>query len=86
MARCDTCGNDYDKTFTITTADDERKTFDSFECAIQAVAPRCRHCGCTIIGHGVEADGTIFCCAHCAGESGVTTLADRSEHAPSPKR
>jgi hypothetical protein len=29
-------------------------TFDSFECAIQALAPTCPHCGNRIIGHGVE--------------------------------
>jgi Rieske Fe-S protein len=46
-------------------------TFDSFECAIQAMAPICRHCGCLIIGHGMEADGKIFCCAHCARTAGV---------------
>jgi hypothetical protein len=32
-------------------------TFDSFECAIQALAPTCEHCGCRILGHGVEAHG-----------------------------
>src|SRR5438034_1071911 len=43
------------------------RTFDSFECAIHAVAaPACEHCGCRIIGHGVEADGRMFCCANCA--------------------
>ena len=30
------------------------------------------------IGCGVEADGSIFCCAHCAREEGVTALADRA--------
>jgi hypothetical protein len=42
-------------------------TFDSFECAITALAPTCAHCGCRVIGHGVEiGTGEIFCCAHCA--------------------
>src|SRR3712207_6983387 len=50
-------------------------TFDSFECAIHMLAPTCEHCGCRIIGHGVEADGRIFCCAHCAQHAGV----ERSE-------
>jgi hypothetical protein len=44
-------------------------TFDSFECAIEGMAPRCMHCGVRIIGHGVEARGQHFCCAHCAGQS-----------------
>ena len=52
-------------------------TFDSFECAIQALAPTCPHCGNRIIGHGVEQDGTIFCCVHCAKKEGVTGLRDR---------
>ena len=78
MARCDMCGNEYDKTFQVTTADGQTRTFDSFECAIHAVAPECEHCGCRIIGHGVESDGRMFCCAHCAEESGVTGLADRA--------
>lgn len=53
MARCETCGNDYDKAFEITAAG-ESHIFDSFECAIQAMAPECAHCGCKIIGHGIE--------------------------------
>jgi hypothetical protein len=38
MARCDQCGNDYDKSFEVTMAG-RTMTFDSFECAIQALAP-----------------------------------------------
>jgi hypothetical protein len=49
----------------------EVDTFDSFECAIQALAPSCDHCGCKIIGHGMEADGVVYCCAHCAAERGI---------------
>ena len=77
MAICDMCGNDYDGAMQI-TVDGKTHTFDSFECAIHAVAPRCSHCGCTILGHGLQADGNVFCCAHCARESGVESLADRA--------
>jgi len=77
MAACEVCGNDYDKAFAVTRGD-ETHHFDSFECAIQALAPTCDHCNCRIIGHGVEADGTIFCCAHCAAQEGVGTLVDRT--------
>ncbi len=77
MAVCETCGNDYDKSFEISVAG-ATHVFDSFECAIHALAPTCPHCGCRVIGHGVEADGRIFCCAHCAGESGVPELKDRA--------
>ncbi|WP_028477649.1 hypothetical protein [Nocardia sp. CNY236] len=75
MATCDTCGNEYDKTFTI-TSDGRSATFDSFECAINALAPVCLHCSCRILGHGVEASGSFFCCAHCAHEEGHMTLVD----------
>jgi hypothetical protein len=77
MARCDVCGNDYDKSFTVTKGG-KTQTFDAFECAIQAFAPRCAHCGCPIIGHGVEKDGTIYCCVHCAQHEGVKGLKDRA--------
>jgi len=29
-------------------------------------------------GHGVEAGGRMFCCAHCARESGATGVVDRA--------
>jgi hypothetical protein len=77
MAKCDQCGNDYDKSFEITMRG-QTHTFDSFECAIQSLAPVCPHCGCKIIGHGVEEGGAIYCCAHCAGKSGATGVSDRA--------
>ena len=45
MAVCETCGNDYDKAFQVRTSKGESHTFDSFECAIQMLAPTCAHCG-----------------------------------------
>ena len=76
MAKCDVCGNDYDKAFTV-TMQGKTHTFDSFECAIQKLAPTCRRCGCRIIGHGAEAAGQFYCCAHCAHQSGVKGVDDR---------
>ncbi len=76
MAQCEVCGNEYDKSFEVTVGG-ESHTFDSFECAIHALAPTCGHCGVRIIGHGVEEDGRIFCCAHCAEQEGVGGLTDR---------
>lgn len=78
MARCETCGNDYDKSFEVLLAG-KTHVFDSFECAITALAPTCLHCNCRVIGHGVEQDGKIFCCAHCAKQSGVKDLKDRTD-------
>lgn len=76
MATCEVCGNDYDRSFEVVMAG-EAHVFDSFECAIHALAPKCEHCGCRIVGHGVQAGDSIYCCAHCAEHSGETGLQDR---------
>jgi hypothetical protein len=76
--KCDTCGNEYDKAFRVSTHSGDTWTFDSFECAIHLLAPKCGHCGCRIVGHGVESGGAMFCCAHCAGQKGETDLKDRA--------
>jgi Rieske Fe-S protein len=77
VATYEVCGNEYDKTFEVRRAG-ETHVFDSFECAIHALAPVCEHCGCRVIGHGVEADERIFCCVNCAAQAGVAGLADRA--------
>ena len=77
MATCDVCGNDYDRPLEITQGG-KSGVYDSFECAIHALAPKCAHCGCRIIGHGLQAGEAIYCCAHCAQEEGATGLTDRA--------
>jgi hypothetical protein len=77
MAICETCGNDYDKALQI-VKEGQSHSFDSFECAIHALAPICAVCGTRIVGHGLEKGGAIFCCAHCAGAKGATELRDRA--------
>jgi hypothetical protein len=77
MATCEVCGNDYDGAMTV-EKDGASHVFDSFECAIHALAPTCDHCGCRIIGHGIQAGDRMFCCAHCASRSGVEGVADRA--------
>jgi hypothetical protein len=77
MAKCEVCGNNYDKSFEVIVAG-KTHVFDSFECAIHALAPNGPHCGCRVIGHGVEEDGQIFCCVHCARADGSTELRDRA--------
>jgi hypothetical protein len=76
MAQCQRCGNDYDKTFDV-IMNNKKHSFDCFECAIHDLAPQCLHCGCKIIGHGVENGGKFYCCAHCAKCAGVEGMADR---------
>ncbi len=77
MAQCEVCGNDYYLSFEVITQGN-RHVFDSFECAIQKLAPVCEHCGVRVVGHGVEANNAIYCCAHCARQEGVEGLADRA--------
>jgi len=77
-ATCEVCGNTYDKCFEVRMGG-ETHVFDSFECAIHALAPTCAHCGCRIIGHGMETADALYCCAHCASQHGVHNLEDRVE-------
>lgn len=76
MGTCIVCGNDYDRSFKV-MAQGETYEFDSFECAIHKLAPICAHCKCKVIGHGVQAGETIYCCAHCAKAMGHEGLEDR---------
>jgi hypothetical protein len=78
MARCATCGNDYDKAFEVHT-DGRTYTFDCFECAVHMLAPACGHCGCRVLGHGVEEGGAIYCGASCARAMGKSDLRDRGD-------
>ncbi|WP_437729871.1 hypothetical protein [Sorangium sp. So ce1335] len=76
MNTCDCCGNTYDKAFQITVGA-TTYTFDCFECAIHKLAPVCAHCACRIVGHGIEAGGAFYCCAHCSKQEGVQGAIDR---------
>ena len=74
---CETCGNTYDKAFEVKMGGTTH-VFDSFQCAIYALAPRCAHCKVAIIGQGSEARGQYYCCAHCARQAGVGEMVDRA--------
>jgi hypothetical protein len=78
MGVCENCGNNYDKSFKVILAGEEH-TFDSFECAINRLAPVCEHCDTRVIGHGVEGNGKIYCCAHCAREAHLPEIKDRMD-------
>ena len=77
MRQCESCGNEYDKSFQVIMAG-KTHTFDSFECAIHALAPSCAHCGVRVVGHGLEKDDRVYCCDHCAESAGITELRDRA--------
>lgn len=77
MSTCEVCGNSYANTFTI-AIDGTHHVFDSFECAIHALAPHCASCGCTVIGHGVQHGECIYCSAQCGRRAGVEKLVDNA--------
>lgn len=75
MSVCSVCGNDYQQSFVINHSG-KSYTFDCFECAIHQLAPLCQHCGCKIIGHGIQVKNTCYCCAHCARQAGISEAKD----------
>jgi hypothetical protein len=81
--RCEVCGNLYDKAFRVVHLGSSH-VFDCFECAIHALAPTCARCGCRILGHGMESDGAMYCCAHCAQGAGVSGVNDRADTRTGP--
>ena len=50
----------------------------SLGCAIHELTPACEYHSVKVIGHGVEADGSFYCCAHCASMAGATQVQDRA--------
>lgn len=76
MSRCDVCHNDYAESFEVTMAGTTH-TFDCFECAIHALAPKCSGCGVRVLGHGLQSGKDIFCCKTCAEKKGVKGFTDR---------
>jgi hypothetical protein len=83
MAACEVCGNDYRLSFEVHAAG-AAHVFDSFECAIHALAPICEQCGVRVIGHGNEADGVFYCSAHCARQSGRSSAAELTDSVGQP--
>ncbi len=75
MTRCETCGNEYARPITV-SIDGASHEYDSFECAIHALAPTCGNCGTRIVGHGVESGSHMYCCASCARTAGAGGLVD----------
>jgi hypothetical protein len=78
MPICDACGNDYPRAFQIVTAEGRRLIADSVECAAHLIAPTCAHCGCRILGHGIETADAIYCCAACSRHDGKTGAVDNT--------
>lgn len=71
--RCLNCGESIEKDY-ILFINGKEYTFDSFECAVNFMAPRCSSCNSIIMGHGVHAEGEIFCNTKCAAENFSTVV------------
>jgi hypothetical protein len=65
--RCMNCGLNIEKDYILYINGTEF-TFDSFECAINFVAPRCTHCNSIILGRGTKQSDDIFCSPQCRKE------------------
>ena len=61
---CEICGCERINPMLV-TIDDETHVFDTFDCAIERLAPRCRTCGRRVTGRGVHSHGAVYCCKHC---------------------
>lgn len=68
MAVCMTCGTETDDVFMVSW-EGRTAAFDCIECLATMVSPRCRHCGCRILGHPLIFDGDHYCCAHCVRQA-----------------
>jgi len=75
--KCEACGNTYEDIFEVRLSGETKSHwFDCFECAVHSLAPECEHCGVKILGHGVQIDRQVFCCAHCARAAGQYQAVD----------
>ncbi len=57
IAACEVCGNQYDKTFEVRMGG-KTHVFDSFECAVRALASTCAHCADQQGVRGMQDRGT----------------------------
>lgn len=64
-ARCENCGFNIEKDYILFINGTEF-TFDSFECAINFVAPRCAACNSIVLGRVVQERGDTYCSDKCS--------------------
>ena len=69
-ASCEVCGKSGGQYFEVHLGG-ERHIFDSFECAIGGLMPRCSVCGGIILGPGVQDNNASSCSYLCSNLSSV---------------
>lgn len=63
--RCENCGSNIEKDY-ILFINGAEFFFDSFECAVNFVAPRCAHCNTVILGKSFQSGDQVFCTENCS--------------------
>ena len=81
---CEVCGQQSEDGFEV-VRHVGKHTFDTFECAIYAMAPVCAHCSVRVIGHPVKEDDHTFCCAHCADAGPSQSASDSQAESDEPE-
>lgn len=59
-ARCEVCGKNEDRCFDVHLGG-ERHVFDSFECVIRGLMPKCSICGCLMASPGIAVESIMVC-------------------------
>lgn len=68
--RCEVCGREQEPYFEVHLGG-ERHVFDSFECAVHGMMPRCGNCGGMILGPGIAVENKLYCGYSCASLSSI---------------
>ncbi len=75
MTKCETCGSTSARTLDI-SVNGVSHSYDSLECAIFALAPRCANCSELVVSRGIAAKELIFCGDSCARVHAMTEAFD----------
>lgn len=76
IVRCEVCGNDRNQCFEVWLGS-ERHIFDSFECAMHALSPKCAYCNCQLSGQGLQVGNVLYCSSWCANAALVRDYESR---------
>ena len=72
-AVCEVCEKSGDRCFEVHLGG-EKHVFDSFECAIRGLMPKCPLCGSMILSSGVQVGELLYCSYACANLSSVVEV------------
>jgi hypothetical protein len=85
MAICETCSKESGDAFQVSMAGGTAHIFDTCECAMKVLAPKCAQCGARIAGESAHPNAKAYCCAECAASAAAETpLPEQVYPAPHP--